>query len=628
MVLITPTVIRDPLEARRPHRRIRPPLPRAGAAPQDAEAEVSPAGARRRRICRSCCCRSAATTTRSMPAWPRSTPALRPAPACWLADDAQPIRAAWPIIERWLQAHAARRATTPGRQRRIGDAAHLDEALQACGDADVVVLAPRCAAHARLAVAAGRSASPATPRSPPRRPGATPARARRGRVAARSPPVPDEPARLARACAAMPPRHPELPAAVAHAVLLRGSARAACRRPGHRQLSVPGTRRLVDLSLRLAGLGWRNVLCETAFVARGGEGTAGRRRHRALAVRWPDWHARLARFLLDDPLHGTRIAAGTSCTREIDAGIAASTSVLPHPDTRFAGDADGGDRARHRRGRGHPSTARAPSTTCLARLRAAAGVVAIRVVDNASSDGTWRSCNATPPADRAPALRRQPRQPRLRRSPATRARARLADALGRLRQSRLLRRAGHAGTRWCGTALRARGAGLLGVDLIDEYGVRDPAARRRDPLRGDAARAAAAPPRPVRARIRTPLQRVDAVSGALMLMPRACSNASAASTRTSACTSRTSTCAGARARPATRCWSPTTCACVHVGGVSTRSRPLWVEWQKHRSLWRYFRKFEAPRHGWPLLRGCGRDDLGPLPVAAVRARSAPLSGSG
>lgn len=31
---------------------------------------------------------------------------------------------------------------------------------------------------------------------------------------------------------------------------------------------------------------------------------------------------------------------------------------------------------------------------------------------------------------------------------------------------------------------------------------------------------------------------------------------------------------------------------VHVGGVSGRRRPFWVEWQKTRSLWRYFRKHE------------------------------------
>lgn len=31
-------------------------------------------------------------------------------------------------------------------------------------------------------------------------------------------------------------------------------------------------------------------------------------------------------------------------------------------------------------------------------------------------------------------------------------------------------------------------------------------------------------------------------------------------------------------------------AVTHLGGVSGRRRPLWVEWQKSRSLWRYFRK--------------------------------------
>ncbi len=36
---------------------------------------------------------------------------------------------------------------------------------------------------------------------------------------------------------------------------------------------------LIDLSLRLSGLGWRNVLCETAFVARGVEGGAGEADH-------------------------------------------------------------------------------------------------------------------------------------------------------------------------------------------------------------------------------------------------------------------------------------------------------------------------------------------------------------
>ena len=36
---------------------------------------------------------------------------------------------------------------------------------------------------------------------------------------------------------------------------------------------------------------------------------------------------------------------------------------------------------------------------------------------------------------------------------------------------------------------------------------------------------------------------------------------------------------------------------VHVRGVSSRSRPLFVEWHKHRGLWRYFTRFEATHCG-------------------------------
>jgi N-acetylglucosaminyl-diphospho-decaprenol L-rhamnosyltransferase len=41
---------------------------------------------------------------------------------------------------------------------------------------------------------------------------------------------------------------------------------------------------------------------------------------------------------------------------------------------------------------------------------------------------------------------------------------------------------------------------------------------------------------------------------------------------------------------------------VHVGGVSSRRRPFWVEWQKTRSLWRYFRKHD-PASGWIIRIG-------------------------
>src|SRR3546814_16563901 len=45
------------------------------------------------------------------------------------------------IIERWI-ARTPLRADYTRRERRIGQVAHLDEMLRACGDADVIVLAP------------------------------------------------------------------------------------------------------------------------------------------------------------------------------------------------------------------------------------------------------------------------------------------------------------------------------------------------------------------------------------------------------------------------------------------------------------------------------------------------------
>src|SRR3546814_6570606 len=68
-------------------------------------------------------------------------------------------------------------------------------------------------------------------------------------------------------------------------------------------------------------LGWRNALCETAFVARGGEGGPADGDLDALAARWPAWHARLANFLMHDPLGETREMLGR-IERGIDAPLA------------------------------------------------------------------------------------------------------------------------------------------------------------------------------------------------------------------------------------------------------------------------------------------------------------------
>lgn len=225
----------------------------------------------------------------------------------WLADDAQAGPRGIAIIEHWL-ARTTLQADYTRRPRSIGEAAHLDEMLKACGNADTLVLASDAIplpgwANQLLACAAHDPAiATATPWC---NAGETASWPRVGEVM----PVPEEPERLARAATTLPPHHPELPAAVNHAVFLRGSAR---RKAGGLDAASYASwyAALVDLSLRMAGLGWRNVLCETAFVARGGEGLPLGDDIEILAARWPAWHARLAQFLMQDPLHALRASLG------------------------------------------------------------------------------------------------------------------------------------------------------------------------------------------------------------------------------------------------------------------------------------------------------------------------------
>lgn len=229
-----------------------------------------------------------------------ATPAGTPV---WLADDAQAGPRGVALVERWLQ-RTRLRAEYTRRPQPVGAVAHLEQMLRACGDADVVVLSadarPLPGWLAQLSACLARDASIATA-TPWCNAGELASWPRLGEVA----PLPPDPALCAQACAAMPPCHPELPAAVDHAVALRGSARL---RAGGLDAASFGSwyGALADLSLRLAGLGWRNVLCETAFVARGGEGGAPAADLDVLAARWPAWQPRLADFLMHDPLRGAR----------------------------------------------------------------------------------------------------------------------------------------------------------------------------------------------------------------------------------------------------------------------------------------------------------------------------------
>lgn len=221
----------------------------------------------------------------------------------WLADDAGSGPRGQVIAERWQQRTRLQAAYTR-RTRRLGEVAHLDEMLRACAGADVAVLAPDAQPLpgwlGQLADCLARDPSIGTA-TPWSNVGETVAWPRLGDLN----PLPDDRERLAEACAALAPLHPELPNAVSHAVVLRGRALQVA---GSLDAESYGSwyAALVDLSLRLAGHGWRNALCETAFVACLDEARPADGDQDLLAARWPAWHARLAGFLMDDPLHARR----------------------------------------------------------------------------------------------------------------------------------------------------------------------------------------------------------------------------------------------------------------------------------------------------------------------------------
>jgi GT2 family glycosyltransferase len=258
---------------------------------------------------------------------------------------------------------------------------------------------------------------------------------------------------------------------------------------------------------------------------------------------------------------------------------------------------------------------------CLARLRAADGVAAIRVIDNASGDDTVAIVQRHAAADARLRFVANPDNPGFAVA-CNQGAAALddvaeatwlafvnpdclveADTLARLRQH----------------DRQLDGNALLGADLVGEDGVRDAAARRRDPDFAAMLRRPAAARLGVAFDPQRSLQRVDAVSGALLLLPRILFERIGGfdpGYRLHA--EDLDLCRRVRAAGAVVAVANDV-RVVHVRGVSSRARPLFVEWHKHRGFWRYFRKFEAPRRG-VLARGAVFAMIwGRFPVAVARA---------
>ena len=295
---------------------------------------------------------------------------------------------------------------------------------------------------------------------------------------------------------------------------------------------------------------------------------------------------------------------------------------------------------------------------CLQRLRAAAGVAAIRVVDNASTDDTLAIVQRHATADARVRFIANPDNPGFG-SACNQGVAAVHPDLARwvalvnpdlmVEEDSLARMVALAradtsmdprvrgddgfGVRGDddveGRHSRERGNPwtLLGANLVGEDGTRDPAARRREPDFAAMLQALLRPGERTSVAMAIPpddrldLQPVPAISGALMLLRRTLFEHLGGFDEAyrlhaedlDLC--RRARQAGAMIAVANHV------TVMHVRGVSSRSRPVFVEWHKHRGLWRYFRKFEAPRRGPGTRIAVWLAVWARFPLAVLRAAS-------
>lgn len=254
---------------------------------------------------------------------------------------------------------------------------------------------------------------------------------------------------------------------------------------------------------------------------------------------------------------------------------------------------------------------------CLTRLRAADGVAQIRVVDNASTDGTLEIVQRHALADPRVRFIANPDNPGFGTgcnqgtddSDAPWLAFVNPDCL--VEHDTLARLRAHAQ----GVAREA----LLGADLVDEAGVRDAAARRRDPDFAAMLRNADARRLDVAVDDAQTLQPVQAISGALMLLPRTLMQRIEGFDQGYRLHAEDlDLCRRAREAGAFVAVANDV-RVVHVRGVSSRSRPVFVEWHKHRGLARYFRRFEASRRGALVRLSVYAMIWTRFPLAALRA---------
>lgn len=137
-------------------------------------------------------------------------------------------------------------------------------------------------------------------------------------------------------------------------------------------------------------------------------------------------------------------------------------------------------------------------------------------------------------------------------------------------------------------------AGVIGAVVCDEQGVPDGASYRRDPYLARALRSMLGQGEGVNigGELPTGPARAEAVSGALMVMPRVVfENLKGFDEDYFLHCEDLDLCR--RARDAGyQVWLAGDVHVLHGKGGSSRHRPVFVSWHKHRGMWRWFRKFD------------------------------------
>ena len=224
-----------------------------------------------------------------------------------LADDASPGEA----VARVAQKYAARRRLDLHRVRRernLGFVGNVNAALRETAPDDVILLnsdtvtTPGWLERIQACAASDERIATITPWSNNAEICSFP-------EFCRAAPLPEDGAGIAAAAAtAGTPSYPDLPTAVGFCMFLR---RAALDAIGDfdRATFGRGYGEENDFCLRAVGHGWRNVLCDDAFVAHRGGASFGPEGHAPggenlarLNARYPGYNALIADFILRDPL--------------------------------------------------------------------------------------------------------------------------------------------------------------------------------------------------------------------------------------------------------------------------------------------------------------------------------------